>query len=121
MRKQSILNQLGTCGNELCFGENAVCQLNKLSVFFLHAILLCTLWGMGLMLKDLRGPMRGGMGHAAQVPNWFKIDCFFIDFKMYYFLIGSKMWDGARGTGESAPRLAVRRLSHRLLLHRLRD
>ncbi len=69
------MNQLGACGNELCFGENAVCQLNKLSVFFLHAILLCTLWGMGLMLKDLRGPMRGGMGHAAQAKAYHGLLC----------------------------------------------
>lgn len=49
----------GNCGTELCFGESALCQLNKISVFILHAILFCTLWGMLHTLQDLLGPLRG--------------------------------------------------------------
>jgi hypothetical protein len=58
----------GECGTELCFGgiDNVICQLNKISVFVLHAILFCTLWGMSLTLRDLTGPLRGGKGRAAR-------------------------------------------------------
>jgi len=62
----------GDCGTELCFGESAICQMNKTSIFVLQAIFLCVLWfavsflqemiGIGAEVSDLNS--RKNIGHV---------------------------------------------------------